>query len=308
MRINEVIKRLPSSNVAIKNNASTTPKDGWFPAYSATGQDVWLPDFRFNQKGIVVSAVGARCGKAFKADGRWNICANTHPLAVDESKALRDYCWYMINSEDWWIKGGTAQPFVKIKDSLNREYDFPSLTRQKEIVDKLDRIQLLIDQKKRQTQDFDDLIKARFIEMFGDALFETRPFKDVCDELFAGGDIKKDRTVKNADYKHPYAVFTNGEKNNGLYGYTDVARVTKPSITISGRGTIGFCSIRTDPFYPAVRLIVATPKEGFVTPLYLKHFIDSKNYGGSGTSIPQLTQQTCDEKLLRLFDLRSHNA
>ena len=84
-------------------------------------------------------------------------------------------------------------------------------------------------------------------------------------------------------------MFTNGEKNNGLYGYTDVARVIKPSITISGRGTIGFCSIRTDPFYPAVRLIVATPKEGLVTPLYLKHFIDSKNYGGSGTSIPQLT-------------------
>ena len=115
MKISEVIKSLSASNAAIKNTASSEPKEGWYPAYSASGQDVWLPDCRFTQKGIVVSAVGARCGKAFKADGKWNICANTHPLSVDETKALRDYCWYMINNEDWWIKGGTAQPFVKVK-------------------------------------------------------------------------------------------------------------------------------------------------------------------------------------------------
>ena len=100
MKISEVIKSLSASNAAIKNTASSEPKEGWYPAYSASGQDVWLPDCRFTQKGIVVSAVGARCGKAFKADGKWNICANTHPLSVDETKALRDYCWYMINNED----------------------------------------------------------------------------------------------------------------------------------------------------------------------------------------------------------------
>ena len=81
MKISEVIKSLPASNAAIKNTASSEPKDGWCPAYSASGQDVWLPGSRYTQKGIVVSAVGARCGKAFKADGEWNICANTHPLS-----------------------------------------------------------------------------------------------------------------------------------------------------------------------------------------------------------------------------------
>ena len=166
MKISEVIKSLSASNAAIKNTASSEPKEGWYPAYSASGQDVWLPDCRFTQKGIVVSAVGARCGKAFKADGKWNICANTHPLSVDETKALRDYCWYMINNEDWWIKGGTAQPFVKVKDSFNRDFNFPPISEQKMIVSRLDTIQALINQKQLQIKRLDELVKARFVEMF----------------------------------------------------------------------------------------------------------------------------------------------
>ena len=166
MKISEVIKSLSASNAAIKNTASSEPKEGWYPAYSASGQDVWLPDCRFTQKGIVVSAVGARCGKAFKADGKWNICANTHPLSVDETKALRDYCWYMINNEDWWIKGGTAQPFVKVKDSFNRDFNFPPISEQKIIVSRLDTIQALINQKQLQIKRLDELVKARFVEMF----------------------------------------------------------------------------------------------------------------------------------------------
>ncbi len=181
MKINEVIKSLPASNAAIKNTASSEPKEGWYPAYSASGQDVWLPDCRFTQKGIVVSAVGARCGKAFKADGKWNVCANTHPLSVDETKALRDYCWYMINNEDWWIKGGTAQPFVKVKDSFNRDFNFPPISEQKLIVHRLDTIQSLINQKQLQIKRLDELVKARFVEMFG--MPGTDPFSYGIKEL-----------------------------------------------------------------------------------------------------------------------------
>ena len=164
----KVLTTLPTSNAAIKNTASPEYIDGWYPAYSASGQDVWLPEYRFDQKAIIVSAVGARCGKAYKADGKWNVCANTHSLAVDEHIADRDYCWYMLNNENWWIKGGTAQPFVKVKDSLKRTHSFPPLKKQKEIVDVLDTIRIIISHRKQQLVELDNLIKARFVEMFGD--------------------------------------------------------------------------------------------------------------------------------------------
>ncbi len=167
-RLDSVIKSLSVANAAIKNTASPVEKEGWFPTFSASGQDVWLPEYRFNLRGIVVSAVGARCGKAFKADGKWNVCANTHALSVDESIADRDYCWYMLNNEKWWIKGGTAQPFVKVKDSLKREHVFPTLSDQKRIVKQLDQICYVIELRQQQITALDDLIKARFVEMFGD--------------------------------------------------------------------------------------------------------------------------------------------
>ena len=184
LKINKAIKSLPSSNATIKGKASQEPKDGWFPAYSASGQDVWLPEYRFATKGIVVSAVGARCGKAFRADGKWNICANTHPLYIDEDIALRDFCWYMLNNEKWWIKGGTAQPFVKVNESLNREFDFPLLTEQKHIVDVLDTLSNILMQKKTEINKLDNLVKARFVEMFGnvttnDKNWPTKPISSV---------------------------------------------------------------------------------------------------------------------------------
>ena len=171
--LNQIIKTLPSSNAAIKNTASTIEREGWYPAFSASGQDVWLPDYRFEQKGIVVSAVGARCGKAFKADGKWNVCANTHVLSVDEQQADRDYFWYLLNNENWWIKGGSAQPFVKIADSLKRSVEIPSLEEQKKRARNMDGIRKLIDGQIEKKNLLDELVKARFVEMFGDP--ETNP-------------------------------------------------------------------------------------------------------------------------------------
>ena len=60
-----------SGGQATKNTVSSEAIDGLYPAFSASGQDVWMTDFEFDTSGIVLSAVGARCGKTFKADGKW---------------------------------------------------------------------------------------------------------------------------------------------------------------------------------------------------------------------------------------------
>lgn len=93
--------------------------------------------------------------------------------------------------------------------------------------------------------------------------------------------------VKTEQYSVP--IFTNGEKNDGLYGYTDEARVFEPSVTVSARGTIGFSLVRNEDFYPAVRLIVLTPNEEIADVNYLGWVIKAMDFTNTGTSIPQLT-------------------
>ncbi|BBW92523.1 hypothetical protein PS1M3_26100 [Pseudoalteromonas sp. PS1M3] len=82
---------------------------------------------------------------------------------------------------------------------------------------------------------------------------------EICSSVFAGGDVPKDRLSKFRTAEFTVPIYSNGEKNKGLYGFTDIARVTEPSITVSARGTIGYSEVRFEPFLPVVRLIVLTP-------------------------------------------------
>jgi type I restriction enzyme S subunit len=119
--------------------------------------------------------------------------------------------------------------------------------------------------------------------------WEAKTLGEVCEELFAGGDVPKGNSSKYETDEFRIPIFSNGEKNKGLYGFTNISRVTKPSITISARGTIGYSEIRHSPFYPAIRLIVVTPKNDIVNLLYLKYVIAGIDFKHSGASIPQLT-------------------
>ena len=119
--------------------------------------------------------------------------------------------------------------------------------------------------------------------------WEVKKLGEVCEELFAGGDVPKDNSSKIKSDVFNIPIFTNGEKNKGLYGYTNIARVTKPSITISARGTIGYSEIRDEAFYPAIRLIVVIPNTDILDLSFLKYVISSSDFIHSGSSIPQLT-------------------
>jgi hypothetical protein len=69
-----------AGGTAIKGKCADEYADGLFPGFSASGQDVWVTEPSYEADGLVLSAVGARCGKTFKADGAWGVVANTHCL------------------------------------------------------------------------------------------------------------------------------------------------------------------------------------------------------------------------------------
>ena len=92
-------------------------------------------------------------------------------------------------------------------------------------------------------------------------------------------------------------VYSNGEKNDGLFGYTDVAKVFDKSVTISGRGTIGFSCVRNAPYVPIVRLITVVPCTEI--DLQYLHFVFTALFEqGVGTSIQQLTVPMLQVKLI----------
>jgi type I restriction enzyme S subunit len=119
--------------------------------------------------------------------------------------------------------------------------------------------------------------------------WEIKKLGEVC-ELSAGGDVPKDNFSETKTEKYSIPIYANGEKNEGLYGYTNIAKVSKPSITVSARGTIGFSVKRLEAFFPVVRLIVVTPINQKELDLdFLDYSLKRIDFKHSGSSIPQLT-------------------
>ena len=114
--------------------------------------------------------------------------------------------------------------------------------------------------------------------------------------ISAGGDKPSlFSKVKTEECSVP--VYSNGEKDDGLFGYTDVAKVFDKSVTISGRGTVGFSCVRNEPYVPIVRLITVVPCAGI--DLQYLHFVFTALFEqGVGTSIQQLTVPMLQVKLI----------
>ena len=134
----EIARQKSGNGKLIKGKLESEPNSNSFPAYSASGQDVWRNDFEYEGDAIVVSAVGARCGKAFRASGRWSAIANTHIVFPEHDAVDTDFLFRILNDENFWVKGGTAQPFVKVGATFEKQVNLPPRTEQRRIVAKLD--------------------------------------------------------------------------------------------------------------------------------------------------------------------------
>lgn len=205
----------------------------------------------------------------------------------------------------WWLKsisdsiiaegtGATVQgvklPFVK-----SLQLPLPPLPEQQRIVSILDEAFEGIATAKANAEKNLQNARALF-ESYLQLLFTKRDsewvektLENCCEQIFAGGDVPKDRFSQERTPKYNVPIFSNGARDDGLYGFTDVPRVTKPCITVSARGTLGFSAIRTEPFLPVVRLIVLIPDEKLIDLSFLYYAVVGMDFGNTGTSIPQLT-------------------
>ena len=104
-------------------------------AYSATGADGFLPYFDYDSEGIIVSAIGANCGKIFRANGKWSCIKNTMRILPKSPSVLLDYLFHYLSDSSIFPKRGSGQPFIGQQDAREIEISFPSIAEQKKIIE-----------------------------------------------------------------------------------------------------------------------------------------------------------------------------
>jgi len=91
----------------------------------------------------------------------------------DENMVLKEYLCYFMQSEAYYIRlmnnvTGTTRKRISRKNLGNVELDIPDKETQAVVVKNLDILSRIIDGRKEELDKLDELIKARFVELFGD--------------------------------------------------------------------------------------------------------------------------------------------
>ena len=94
-------------------------------AYSASGLDGKLDHFDFDRTGIVLSAIGAQCGKTWLARGKWSCIKNTIRFWSKDDCVSTEFLYIATEGQDFWPRRGAAQPFISQGDAERKELLIP---------------------------------------------------------------------------------------------------------------------------------------------------------------------------------------
>ena len=144
------------------------------------------------------------------------------PLRPDASVLNRDYLavfFFFFSFVTWAVSktAGAKMPRLGTKDLMNAEIPVPNIERQKEIAEKFKKLEQLISLRKQQLAKLDELVKARFVEMFGDPVkntmdWEIKPLSEL-GELNRG--VSKARPRNSPELLGgPYPLIQTGEVAN----------------------------------------------------------------------------------------------
>ena len=105
----------------------------------------------------------------------------------------------------------------------------------------------------------------------------------------AGGDVDLKNFSEDRLEEYPYPIYTNANDKNSIYGYSKVANYQANSITVSGRGEVGFSVYRDHPFEAIIRLLVLTPQKKCYPKFYAYYINEVINFRVESSAIGQLS-------------------
>ncbi len=236
-------------------------KNGIYPYYGASGIQDYVDNYIFDGRYLLVGEDGAKWGAndktAFIVEGKIWVNNHAHIMTFDDSVKDRFVEYYLVGKDlNEYITGAVVPKLTQA--SLSKiPIPIPPLAEQERIVDELDLLSSIIEKKKAQLKELDQLAQSIFYDMFGDPItnekgWEVKKLKDSVQEMFLGpfgSALKVSCYVPESDafamvYEQKHAIqgtleienhFINKEKFDSLSRF----EVKPKDFIMSCRGTIG---------------------------------------------------------------------
>ena len=221
---------------------------------------VWCsqPSKVANMNDILIS-VRAPIGALNIADCECCIGRGIAALTVDENACFQKYLWHALHSKvDELNSKGTGSTFKAINKRILEETEIPlpPLDEQRKIAAVLDKISDLTAKRRRQLDKLDELVKSRFIEMFGDPVCNTQrlpqmAMTDLCTIIDGDRGVNypkqedfleegyclflNAKNVTSNGFSFESCMFISKEKNDSLRA----GKLVRGDVVLTTRGTVG---------------------------------------------------------------------
>ena len=181
MYVEDCCEILDSMRVPI---VASEREEGEYPYYGANGIQDYVADYIFDDELVLLAEDGGNFGSrerpiAYRVSGKCWVNNHAHVLKPKDELDV-DYLCYslMFYKVDGMVNGATRQ---KLTQAAMRKMQIPSrsMDEQKQIVDELNHIMKIKKQRQKELVLLDNLIKARFVEMFGDPTTNLKGWDEI---------------------------------------------------------------------------------------------------------------------------------
>ena len=160
-----------------KNQSKVENPNGQYPIYGSGGIMGYADDFLCDAETVVIGRKGSINKPIYVEEPFWNV-DTAFGLVANRNLLLPKYLFYFCIYFDFEQLNTTVTiPSLTKVNLLNIEMVLPTLAAQQEIVDRLTKVDELIALRKEQLAKLDQLVKSRFIELFGDPVINPKSWE-----------------------------------------------------------------------------------------------------------------------------------
>lgn len=150
------------------NDISPEYNKGLYPCFGGNGIRGYVADYTHDGEFPLIGRQGALCGNVNLASGKFH--ATEHAVVVQPKIEMNvHWLYYALNAMNLGqYATGAAQPGLAVSKLETLSIEIPNISEQNKIAQTLYKVEQLVNFRKQQLAKLDELVKARFVEMFGE--------------------------------------------------------------------------------------------------------------------------------------------
>ena len=224
-----------------RNQRQVENENGKYPIYGSGGVMGRADDFICDAGTVIIGRKGNINNPIFVNEPFWNV-DTAFGLVAHRDMLLPKYLFYFCVYFDFERLNTTVTiPSLTKANLLQVDIDVPDIDKQRHVVNVLDKICQLIDLQQRTLCDLDQLVKSRFVELFGDCLSNPKGWKTKCLEDIA--DVGSSKRVFVEELREDGVPFFRGTEVGALAEGKSVS----PELFITEEHYAALCSATGAP-------------------------------------------------------------